>query len=145
MNTETTPSNLPEPHDPYQPPVAGPPPMPTNAGHSASAMQTTADDRSMAMLCHLLSIFAGIFGALIMWLVKRDQSEFINMHGKEAINFQLTAIIALIVSVLLMIVIIGFFTFLAVIVLMYVFPIIACIKANNGEPYRYPLTIRFLS
>ena len=65
-------------------------------------------------------------------------------HGKEAVNFQITMALALGVSLLLMLVIIGVFLASIVGIIWLVFTIIAAIKANNGEYYRYPITFRFI-
>jgi len=102
------------------------------------------DERTMAMLCHLLAIVLGFIGPLIIWLIKKDESKFVDDQGKEALNFQLTMLIALVASGLSMCIVIGFVLFPAVAIFDLVFCIIAAIKANNGEAYRYPLNIRMI-
>jgi len=52
------------------------------------------EDKTMAMLCHLLGILTAFLGPLIIWLVKKDQSPFVDDQGKEALNFQITLVIA---------------------------------------------------
>lgn len=113
--------------------------------------QPTKDDRMWAMICHLsaLSGFIGIplgniIGPLVIWLVKRDESPFIDAHGKEALNFQTSMTIYVIVSFFLMIVLIGFVILPVLYVVGLVFVIVAAIKANDGQYFRYPITIRFL-
>lgn len=115
-------------------------------------------DRTWTVLCHasaLLGFFipaAGHFlGPLVVWLVKRDQSPAVNEHGKESLNFQISMLIyaALlgVVCFVLMFVLVGFLLipFFAILhILNVVLVIIASIKANNGELYRYPFTIRLL-
>jgi uncharacterized Tic20 family protein len=115
---------------------------------------TTADDRSMAMLCHLLSILTGFIGPLILWLVKKDTSPFVNHHGKEALNFQITMLLVslgiVIVSAIVALVTFGmgifalFPVFLVLPVLILIAEIMACIAANRGEWHRYPCCIRIL-
>ncbi|UCG59199.1 MAG: DUF4870 domain-containing protein [Phycisphaerales bacterium] len=102
------------------------------------------DVTNMAMLCHLLAIFTGFLGPLIIWLIKKDDAPFIDRHGKEALNFQLTVLIAMIVSGLLTFICIGFIMLMVVWVADLILCIIAALKASRGEEYRYPLTIRFL-
>ncbi len=109
------------------------------------------DVKTMGMLCHLLSFagyagipFGHIIGPLIMWLVKKEDSEFIDECGKEAINFQISLTIYSIVSVFLMFIFIGVFTFIALVIVNLVCVIKAAIKANEGIIYRYPITIRFI-
>ena len=98
----------------------------------------------MAMLCHLLAIFTGFLGPLIIWLIKKDESSFVDDHGKEALNFQITVLIAMIVSGLLTFICIGFVLMLIVWIVDMIFCIIAAVKASHGEAYRYPLTLRFV-
>ncbi|MHC4157559.1 MAG: DUF4870 domain-containing protein [Planctomycetota bacterium] len=98
----------------------------------------------MAMLCHLLAIFTGFIGPLIIWLVKKDDDPFVDDQGKEALNFQITVLIAMIVSGLLIFVCIGSILMPAVWIVDLVFCIIASIKASGGQAYRYPLSIRFV-
>ena len=100
----------------------------------------------------------GFVGPLLVWLFKREEHPFTDHHTKEALNFQLTVLLVLVLSVLLAIpvVIFGVLTLglglilvgaLAVVALVawIVLPIIGAVKASNGEGYRYPLTIRFIS
>ncbi len=104
------------------------------------------DDCTMAMLAHLLGIFSGFLGALIIWLVKKDQSKFVDDQAKEALNFQLALLIGYVVSsVLVWCFLIGVITGLLLYVLNIVFCIIAALAANKGQAYRYPLTIRMIS
>lgn len=96
-------------------------------------------------------------GPLVIWLVKRDDHRFIDHHAKESLNFQLTVLLVLVSSILLTIpvVVIGVLTLglalipigllaVAAVIAWFVLPIIAAVKASNGEGYRYPLTIRFV-
>jgi uncharacterized Tic20 family protein len=123
----------------------GPPPEPPAATEEPAAPAVpTKDDRTMAMLCHLLAIVLGFIGPLIIWLIKKEDSPFVDDQGKEALNFQLTILIAVAVSFALMFVCIGFILLPAVGILDLVFCIIAGLKANNGEAYRYPMNIRFI-
>ncbi len=98
----------------------------------------------MAMLIHVLIIFTGFVGPLIIWLIKKDESPFVDRHGRTALNFSITLTIAAFVSAILIIVLIGLLLLLAIMVIGIVFPIIAALKANNGEEYTYPMAIKFL-
>lgn len=104
----------------------------------------TKDERTMAMLCHLLTFVAGFIGPLIIWLVKKEESPFVDDHGKAALNFQISLFIYMMISVVLMLVIVGIFTAMALGLLSVVCTIIAAVRAHNGEHYKYPLAIRFL-
>jgi len=114
-------------------------------------MQTTAqDDRTWGMLSHLAALaglvvpFGNIFGPLVVWLIKKDQSWFVNDQGKEAINFQISVTIYLIIAGLSFLVLIGIVLFPLVALFGIILTIIAALKANDGITYRYPLTIRLL-
>jgi uncharacterized Tic20 family protein len=88
--------------------------------------------------------FGNLIGPLIVWQMKKAEHPFIDDQGKESVNFQILMTIALIVSGLLICVFIGFFILPVVLLLQLIFEIIAGVKANNGEPYRYPFNIRFI-
>ena len=108
------------------------------------------DDKTMGMLCHLVALsgymtgIGMILGPLLVWLFKKDGSKFVDYHGKESLNFQITVIIASIVAGILTLVLIGFLLIPVIVVCHVVFTIIASIKANAGERYRYPLCIRII-
>ena len=102
------------------------------------------DSRNMAMLCHLLGLLTCFVGPLILWLIKKDDDEFINRQGKEALNFQITVLLASIVSGLTMFICIGGILAIAVGIADLVFSIIACVKSSKGEDYRYPVALRLV-
>ncbi len=106
----------------------------------------TKDSTNMAMLAHLLGIFTGFIGALIIWLVKKDTDPFVEDQGKEALNFQITVIIAQLIAVVLTFATCGilFPLPMAVGIATIVFCILAAIKSNEGVRYRYPVCIRFI-
>ncbi len=106
--------------------------------------EVSKDARMWAMLCHLLGLFTCFIGPLIIWLIKKDEDPFIDNQGKEALNFQITIAIASIVSALLAAICVGVFLGIAVWILDLIFCIVASVKANSGEAYRYPVSIRFI-
>ncbi|MET0888531.1 DUF4870 domain-containing protein [Stenotrophomonas sp. SAM-B] len=105
-----------------------------------------ADQRTMALVAHLLGIFTWFIGPLIIWMINKDDSSkgFVIDQAKEALNFQITITIAMLICIVLMIVIIGGLLAPLVGLLNLVFCIIAAVKANNGEYYRYPFTLRLI-
>jgi len=112
------------------PPVTSPPIRPT--------AQIGSDDRMWAMLSHLAMLVFSIFGPLIIWLIKKEESEFIAEHAKEALNFQIATLIVSLVSICT---IVGP---ILVAVAGIVYSILAAIEANKGQPYRYPYSIRLV-
>ena len=119
--------------------------------------QPSNDARTWAMFCHLAGlagfvipvVLSGIIAPLIVWQMKKDEHPFINEQGKEALNFQISMpLYAMIGTAACFITCIGVvlipFVVGAVYFVNLIFLIIAAIKANNGEHYRYPLSIRFI-
>ncbi len=100
----------------------------------------------MAMLIHLLGILTGFLGPLILWLVKKDESRFVDHHGKEAVNFMLTVFIISIPLLVIAIVTfgIGFLLYFPVMLVFFIFDILACIEANKGLWHRIPFNIRLI-
>lgn len=97
------------------------------------------------MLTHLGGILFGFIPSLVIWLVSKETSPWLADQAKEALNFQITIAIAAIISSLLMFLLIGFIVLPLVIVLDVVLCIIAALKANQGQIYRYPLTLRLIA
>lgn len=112
--------------------------------------QVSQNDRTMGMLVHLLGLLTGLIGILILWLIKKDESRFVDFHSKEAINFQLSIFIVVLVLMGFGIVTLGIGMIIAAPVIAViaigatVLEIIACVSANRGEWHRYPLSIRFI-
>jgi uncharacterized Tic20 family protein len=111
---------------------------------TVSPAAPSKDDCNIAMIAHLLGIFVGFLGALIIWIIKKDESPYIGEQAKEALNFQITIMIAGFVSGLLCMVLIGFLLLPAVFVLNLVFCIISAMAASKGEHYRYPFALRLV-
>jgi uncharacterized Tic20 family protein len=103
------------------------------------------------MLCHLSALAGGLvpglghlLGPLIVWLAKKDEIPQVDIEGKEALNFQITMSLYMLISGLLMWVGIGFLMLAAVIVADLILTVVAAVKTSQGTLYRYPFTIRFL-
>lgn len=106
----------------------------------------SSDSRGWATAANLIPLVGLSFlGPLVIWLMKRDEDPFVEYYAREALNFQISLIIYLIASVLLMLVLIGFVLIVVVPIFALVVMIIAGVKAANGEFYRYPLTLRFVT
>ncbi|MBW6516687.1 MAG: DUF4870 domain-containing protein [Candidatus Cloacimonetes bacterium] len=106
-------------------------------------MESNQNQRTMALLAHLLGLFTGFIAPLILYLVLNDQP-YAKEQAKEALNFQITVIIGLIVSFILTAILIGVLLLVVVLVLDTVFCILATIAASRGEDYRYPISIRIV-
>jgi hypothetical protein len=124
---------------------------PAGVQQGGAAKEANKDARMWAMFCHLggLAIFViplvgNIVAPLIIWQIKKDDFPFVDEQGKEALNFQISMAIYLLISAVLSFVCIGVFLFVAVGIVDLVFLLIAAVKANDGVHYRYPLTMRFV-
>ena len=111
-----------------------------------------AQSKQLAMFAHLSALLTGFIGPLIFYLVKKDEDPFVRDQAREALNFNLSMLIYLlggfIAAFILTFVLIGLLLFpllFALGVAWIVLVIVAGVKANNGEAYRYPLTIRMVS
>jgi len=108
------------------------------------------DARQWAMFCHFAAFlgmvfpFGNLLGPLIVWQLKKETDPFVDDQGKEALNFQITVALAMLVCFLLMFVVIGVFLIWIVGVAALVLTIIAGIKANEGRAYRYPFCLRLV-
>ncbi|MEI3612981.1 DUF4870 domain-containing protein [Pseudogracilibacillus sp. SO30301A] len=105
---------------------------------------TSSDERLLAMLIYATSIFTTIIGPIIIWLIKREESAFIDFHGKEYLNFVISYFVYGIVAAISMFILIGFLLAPLVGIATFVFTIIAAVKAYNGEMYRIPLIFRLI-
>jgi uncharacterized Tic20 family protein len=108
------------------------------------------DEKTWGMLAHLSTLvgliipFGTVLGPLVVWLIKKDTMPFVADQGKEALNFNITALIAGIISFLLTFVLIGLVLLPLVGLAWLVLTIMAALAANKGEAYRYPWTLRLV-
>jgi len=104
------------------------------------------EDKTLALITHLSGIVAGFIVPLIIWLINKDKTDkaFLIDQAKEALNFQITLIIAYVACMVLSFVLIGALLMPIVWIASVIFMILAAVKANNGEAYRYPVAIRLI-
>lgn len=105
---------------------------------------TTDDERLLAMLIYVTSFFTTIIGPIIIWLIKREESSFIDFHGKEYLNFIISYFVYGTIAGITMLILIGFILAPIVAVAAFVFTIIAAVKAFNGERYQIPFIFRII-
>jgi uncharacterized Tic20 family protein len=144
----------PESASPDPAPQAPPaPPSPPPAAAQLDAVTEGLPDneaKQWALFTHLSALvgffipFGNLLGPLIFWQIKKNEMPFIDDQGKEALNFQITATIAAAVSIILMFVLIGFLLIFVVGIAWLVLTIVGAIRANSGEYYRYPMTLRLI-
>lgn len=110
----------------------------------------TPEQKQMGLWLHLSQLAnvilfpVGIVVPIIIWQTQKDKIPGLDAHGKMVVNWMISSVIYGVVSIILAFFIIGIFTLIALGICGIVFPIIGGIKANNGELWEYPLTIKFL-
>lgn len=136
-----------------QPSPAGPPPQGTQ--YQTQGLSPN-EERTWGMLAHLSALIGlvgipSLVGPLVVWLIQKDKSAFVDDQGKEALNFHITVAIALaacfVLGLILLIVLVGFLFFVlagVIAIVALIFTIIGAVQANQGEPYRYPINIRMI-
>jgi uncharacterized Tic20 family protein len=162
--------DTPPPMDENSPEQDAPPPMESRTDESSTAGSVTdsipteapptsgialgqgklseSDERTMGMLSHILGGVTNVVGPLIIWLIKKDESPFVNDQGREALNFQITILIGYIAGA-----IIGLTPLTCLTVLIFpalgvaslVFGILGGLESNKGVVYRYPFALRLIS
>ena len=108
------------------------------------------NERQWGMFTHLAALatfiipFGNIVGPLIIYLMKKDEYQFVDDQGKEVLNFQITWSIILFLSIIFIVVGIGILLLIGFGIAWLILTIVGAIKANEGVYYRYPMTIKFL-
>ena len=115
------------------------PPLPVS-----TTGQPTSEERTLAMLAHLITFMSSFIGPLVIYLVKKDESAFVGDQAKEVLNFHLSVVIYAIVGVLSCFIFIGFVLLPALGIFVLVVTIMGALAAYDGKAFRYPLCIRFL-
>ena len=104
----------------------------------------TDNERILGVLSHVLTFVAWIFAPLIIYLLKQDESEFVKIHAKESMNFQLTLMLYYCIAFITLIILIGFVLFIIIGIFHVILVILSTIRAADEQLYRYPFTIRFI-
>lgn len=136
-------SEHPQTPPPYEPPAQQAPPP----GYAPTPMSPT-EERNLGMIAHLVPAVLlplsagtlGFVGSLVIYLIYKDRGPFVRAHAANSLNVQIITAIALLVSSVLMIVLVGFLLYPLVIVVATVIHVLGAVKANNGEWWTPPLT-----
>jgi uncharacterized protein len=122
-----------------------------SAGQQAPG-ELSKDAKTWGMLCHLSALagligipFGNILGPLIVWLIKKNEFPFVDVNGKKALNWQITMMIACLISIPLIFACgIGIVLLILLGLADLVFIIVAAVKTNNGEDFKYPWSFNFI-
>ncbi|ROH85822.1 DUF4870 domain-containing protein [Pseudomethylobacillus aquaticus] len=107
--------------------------------------QPSSDDKNIVVLTHLGGILFCFLPGLIVWLLKKDDNAYIAEQAREALNFQISLLIAYAVCWVLMFILIGFLLMPMLWLVNLLFSILAAVATSKGENYRYPLALRLIS
>lgn len=108
------------------------------------------DERMWGMLCHLSALagfvipFGNLIGPLVVYSMKKDEYAFVADQGKESLNFQISVLVYLIISGIAVLLVIGIFFLMVIGLFTLILTVVASVRANDGEFFRYPLCIRFI-
>lgn len=118
--------------------------------NNSQSTSPTKDERTWALIAHLSAIvgfvipFGNIIGPLLIWILKKDEFPFVNDQGKEALNFQISVTIYVMIAAIFVILLIGIPILIVLGIFVLVVIVLAAINSYDGKYYRYPLTIRFI-
>lgn len=107
-------------------------------------LTASEEDKGIAVLSHVLSIFTGIVGALIAYVVFKDRSSFLRWHTTTLLNFWITATLAGVIACVLTLIIIGYVLIPLIVCVSIIFPIVAAMQANDGGLYVYPVALKII-
>lgn len=124
------------------------------ASVEAVGIPATENDRAervWCMLCHLSALFgyivpfANVLAPLLIWIAKRNTTRGVDDAGRESLNFQLTVSLFGLVGIMLSAVFVGLVLLFALVVFHFCLTLVAALRAQRGESFRYPLTIRIVA
>jgi uncharacterized Tic20 family protein len=131
--------------------MSGPPPGDLELQAPDAEVAIPQPDRQYAMLIHLSGFLSYLLGplaivvTLALWLARKDESPFINDHGREAMNYSISIWLYAAMATMLTLILIGCFILPALVVFDIIVVIMAAVAASGGRYYRYPITIRFIT
>ncbi|WP_166844679.1 DUF4870 domain-containing protein [Isoptericola sp. BMS4] len=134
------------PQQPQQPPYPQQPQgqQPYGQPYAPQPPVSPSDERTWSIIAHVGGIVTGFLAPLIIWLVYKDRSPRLDDQGKQALNFQLTVLIAYVVGGILTVILIGGLIAFAAWVCAIVFGIMGAVASSRDEWYRYPIAIPFI-
>ena len=115
------------------------PPPPSNYQAPGSG-----NEQTMIVLAHILGIVLGFIPPLVIMLTTGKTSARVREQSVEALNFQITVMIAYLISFVLSILLIGLLLTFLVWIAGIVFPILAAVSVGNGKDYHYPFALRLV-
>jgi uncharacterized protein len=120
---------------------------PSDQVSPSSEPVASSNDRNLAMLTHLSGFILYVIVPLIVWLIHKDRPDkaYLTGEAKEALNFQITMLLAWIVCWVLQVILIGFLLMGVLWLVNLIFCIIAAVKVSSDGHYRYPFALRLVN
>jgi uncharacterized protein len=140
----------PPPHQPGpQAPYGDTPPAYGNSQYGAGQAYGSPplrpdEEKTWGILALAGGFLIGVFSPLIVWLVFKDRSAWVNETAREALNFHISYAIYLLVAGISILLLVGVILFPVVLISYYVFLIIGIVKAAGMQPYQFPLILRLI-
>jgi uncharacterized Tic20 family protein len=113
--------------------------------NTTPSTEPSSDDKNIATITHLGGTVFSFVPGLLVWILKKDDSAYLADQAKEALNFQISVLIAYFISGILVWLLIGFLLIPLIWLLNVVFCIIAAISSSMGKTYRYPFCLRLIN
>ncbi len=118
--------------------------MENNIYGNNSIIKQDRANRIIAMISHLISLFSAPLGALVIWLIMRNENSFVEEHSRNSFNWQISLVIYSIISGFLCLILVGYLMLALLAIWNVIAIILASIAAYDGKPYKYPFTINLL-
>jgi uncharacterized Tic20 family protein len=116
----------------------------TGAGAVDQEVRNTAVAAHLSTFAGLVVPFGSVIGPLAVWLTRRHRDPFIDQAGREALNFGISIAVYGLVALVGALMLVGIPLLIVGVVAWVVLASLAAVKASQGQPYRYPLTMRLV-
>lgn len=104
----------------------------------------TSEEKTFSLLIYLLNFFTAIIGPLLIWLLKRNESEYIDHHGKEYFNLIISFFVYELVAAITIFIGIGLVLVPLISIVFFIFIILGAYKSYQGEYYSFPFIFRLI-
>lgn len=115
-----------------------------NSANPLAFQNVSQEDKNMAMIMWILSFFTSFIGPLLIWLMKKDESAYLNQQGKNCLNFIISYGIYVVISTILTAIVIGALFLIVISIATVIYIILGVMASNKGEDFKVPFTFEFL-
>lgn len=115
-----------------------------NSANPLAFQNVSQEDKNMAMIMWILSFFTSFIGPLLIWVMKKDESAYLNQQGKNCLNFIISYGIYVVISTILTAIVIGALFLIVIGIATVIYIILGVMASNKGEDFKVPFTFEFL-